>query len=1205
MSRILGLDIGSNSIGWAVVDTAAKKIEGMGVRIFPMGVNLEKGSKEEAKNATRRAKRQLRKQGFRKKLRKQLLAKVLIPVGMFPNIEDLYHKLPDNERPKKAAANFDEKFKTVINRIQLQEELRTFFAINPYEARAKAYRGEQLSLPEIGRVLYQFSQHRGYKSNLKTNSDDEGTIFEGKPKEGKIGINETKERAKQYGTLGNYLYTLVNTENRKAMPLLERARNRYTLREMYKDEFELIWNSQAHFYPEVLTDTLKQAIGNPLKDEGILFFQRPLRSQRHLIGKCTFEPSKRRCPLSAIAFEWYRIYSDVNRIYNGEHQLTLDQREQLIELFLSKEKVEFKEIIKKLNIAGANYNYKPEDKFPGAKTIRNFRAIFGKERWDAFTENEQEEIWHIKYTAQDAEWLKAYAREKWKLNDEQIKKLLAFRLADDYASLSLKAINSILPFLKMGLPLDKAVLWGGIRNAFGHEVFDSMEADEKAALMDGIEAITSSSKGRVTDRLQQFLREKYHFSEKQLNKLYHHSEKEVKQDADELGDPPAARNPIVQQSLHEIRKLIKQLNKDFGRPHEIRVELARELKSSKKHREKTRQQQQENENRNDEIKRRLDEYNLRHTRNNIQRVQLWDECGHICPFSGTEIGFTQLFNDGYVQVEHIIPYSISLNDSLGNKTLCIAPKNLLKGKLTPYQAFGNNEQEWNAIKEMAKKAFAGNYPKYLRFISKDNPDFDNFVSRQLNDTRYTARLTKEYLSQLKDTKVQITQGGVTSLLRHYWGLDGILSQTYPALEYNDGEYLAAIDQDGGIIELRKWMADNNEKNREQLEKLGQVLEGYINKGIFYPFKNRDDHRHHAIDALSVACCEKRYLHNISTFAAQGLDNEEIRRTYPIETPWNSFWADAKRMVEQIIVSHRQNHKVISVIKKQLFDHNGKPRKNKAGQKLYAKGIAARGQLHKETVYGKRRHPDGETALHIRKSLDEIKDSKHIDKIADEGIRRLVLHHLESLGVDTGQKTFTVPKGAFFTYDEASKKRLPRLFLPNRNGPPIPVLKVRMRETSSGEVQLKAANQWVKPGNNHHVLIYKDEQGQLQERVVTFWEAVERVKQGLPAIEVDMKHGHTFVASLQENDMFLLGLSDEELEHQRYNQPKLSDHLYRVQKISSMYYTFRHHLASTLKNPNQEFSIRSMKGWVAANPVKTTISKTGKIVLKEKTPNAKH
>lgn len=370
MARILGLDLGTNSIGWALVDDVQNKILGIGSRIFPMGVeNLGEGEgREMSKNAGRTGARGVRRQFFRRRLRKRILLKALSENKMCPMVaKDFEDWKKTKEFPSKKLANW--------------------FALNPYELRQKAL-NEKLSLEEIGRIFYHLIQRRGFLSNSRKGGTDDGAIFKGNPKEGKIGITETQENI-QDKTLGSYLFEIYPKENQPFQDGLERIRNRYTTRKMYVDEFELIWNKQAQFYSE-LTYEVKTKFGGRKLDkypeDGILFHQRPLRSQKHLVGNCSFEPTKTKCPISAIPFEQFRVWQWVNTVECNGEKISQEEKEkmalELMSLPLSKEKIDFsklKKVIKKES-AEFKFNYKDNDPIVGAFTISNLsnKKYFGK-----------------------------------------------------------------------------------------------------------------------------------------------------------------------------------------------------------------------------------------------------------------------------------------------------------------------------------------------------------------------------------------------------------------------------------------------------------------------------------------------------------------------------------------------------------------------------------------------------------------------------------------------------------------------------------------------------------------------------------------------------------------------------------------------------------------------------------------------------------
>ena len=1122
MAKILGLDLGTNSIGWALIEDNQNKILGLGTRIFPMGVeNLGDGEGEISKNASRTGARGIRRQFFRRRLRKQILLKALSENKMCPLEASDFQEWKRNKR-----------FPI--------EKLTTWFALNPYELRQKALI-EKLSLEEIGRIFYHLIQRRGFLSNSRKGGSDDGAIFKGNPKEGKIGITETQKNIEDK-TLGTYLFEIYPKENQPFQDGLERIRNRYTTRKMYVDEFELIWNKQAQFHAE-LTNELKTLFGgrklDGYKEDGILFHQRPLRSQKHLVGNCSFEPRKTKCPISAIPFEQFRVWQWVNTVeYNGK-KISQVEKEKIVEFLFANEKPEFKKIRKVIGKESAEFkfNYKDDDKIVGTHTISNLsnKKYFGK-KWFEFTEKEQEDIWHVLYFFDSKSNLKEYAIKNWNFTEEQAESISKFNVKDGYASLSRKAISNILPFLKLGFTYDVAVVLGGIKNVFGSD-WEKLSDEKRNFFYDNVyEIVRSKNKGGFIEIIKDILRNDYNISDNQLRKLYHHSatidatellEKlPVGKDADK--DIQAIRNPIVITALFELRKLVNELIDEHGKIDEIKVEMARDLKISKSQRNKIRKEQKRLERENDRVKARLLEERQRVTHDNILLYKLWEECKHTCPYTGKPISVTQLFS-GEVQIEHIHPWSRSLNDSFSNKTLCYADENRKKGNKTPFEFYGSDEANWSAIKERALKLFSDTkeypnaYQKFKRFVQQKFDD--DFSTRQLNDTRYISKEAKNYLSKICN-KVTVSPGQATSNLRHKWGLNQILN-------------------------------DDNEKTRE-------------------------DHRHHAIDALVMACTKVSYVQELSKW-------NRYNRGYDVKDfpmPWLSFWKDTEKAVNQILVSHKKVSNDITV-RTHTTEKNGKKYKNL--------GIAARGQLHKETVYGKRTF-NGEEAFHVRKPIESLETAKQIAKVVDESIRLLILKRVNELGGFVKDK---VPANTFFIVDENGVKQ-PQIFLPNQNGAPVPILKVRVKENIGGAEKLKTnVNQWVNPRNNHHVLIYKDEKGNLKEEVVTFWTVVERKRTGQSVYQLPID-GKEIVTTLHINDMFLLGLSEDEINWENPDYKVLKEHLYRVQKLSSKFYEFRLNTEASIQQNVLPFYRRitgygeGIGGWLTHNLIKVKISVSGKI-----------
>jgi len=1546
MAKILGLDLGTNSIGWAVVDDDKKQILGTGVRIFPEGVvakTIGTGDREVSKNVARRESRQSRRGFYRHRLRRIKLLETLIEFKMCPLTVEELRKWKKYDKTKGQTG------KTFPS----SSEFNSWLKLNPYELRAKAL-NKDINLFELGRIFYHLIQRRGFLSNRKGNED--GKIYSGK--DNMIGIDETNKQIKDK-TLGAYLNSVIPKENEPYKNITDengkelRARGRYTLRDMYVDEFEKIWQRQAEKLEltSILKEVKKESIisgsiynkrnkhrieklqekkgkenikieGNkltiiehiPLKkylageiyydekgnikhksQESVLFYQRPLRSQKGLLAKCSFEGRKfydkknerwrtvgpTPCPVSHPEFEEFRALQFINNIeYGAKKRLDEHQRQMIYDLFNKKDAgFDFKLLPKELKLTYETFNFADDFKVTGNYTNSKLSKLFKTEIW----EENKEQIWHCFYFFNDNDKLIEKLKKDFELSEKDEDKISKIKLKDGYANVSLKAIRNITPFLQKGYKLSDAVLLGGVRNAFKTTDAENKPYDrwgnfknEHEKIEKDIISINKDKKNKEGDaikRIKEYLHENCGFEkdDKNFKKLYHHSQEiEQKKIQDKLDKIENLRNPIVQQGLNELRRVVNALIDEHYKFDKIKVELGRNLKMGKKQRQETEFKIRDNNKKNEEAREKLSEYGLAHSRENIQKYLLWkeieDRSGTAkCPYTGKTINISDLLGkENKFQIEHIFPRSTSLDDSFGNKTLCEAKFNGLKGNKTPYQFYKENNdanlwggaKSWDEIKQRTFKLLP--YRKAKRFTAeKVDEKADGFIERQLNDTRYMSKKAKEILSQIcpKDN-IRVMPGSVTSELRHLWGLNNILqpveildfkdakitidkaekhwvvfddkdelinlypiynekpilkeneitisgylndkgefSSKYIALksvyeeligdkfkgdywkklklspeplqiakmftdkpevaddeivlrgkivkkyfendtigkkikaEFEDayywakfkvksikfekpvpkkqpkkkpgqillygtvedaifksyifecqtgeadGNYWAIIDLDfdnvefsntmnpkpetddntiliqGSINETGLFSSDiDNEHNfktklpqgkywtifeieeedaklypqinlEPELQDKQKIVEGtvwvdkYTGEIKFDPKKNRDDHRHHAIDAITIALTEQSYLQKLSTYNAQ-LDNKRRGKADKptFETPWENFYNDAKKAASEMLISHKANNKVLTKINKVI---------HKNGRKFISKGYAAGGQLHKENVYGKRQAPSSEKPYyHIRKSVESLTTEKQINKIVDTKIRAIILHakaqeKIIKKEIDELNKQFKKAKTDFEEADiqnqlEQKQQEIKMLYsLPNKNGEPVPIKKVRVKENLGNMMQLKdkkvfaekkgseiELNQYVNPRNNHHVAIYKDANGELFEKVVTFWEAVERKKEGLPVIDKEPADGSKFITSLETNDMFLLGINEDDINWKNPNHAYLSKHIFRVQKFSksqvSFAFVFRHHLASTLDNSKQEINLQSFKAWKEANPIKVKIDILGRI-----------
>lgn len=679
--KLLGLDIGSNSIGWALLDLAEKPaIVGMGVRVFPEGVDRDTKGLEKSKNATRREARGARRTHQRRNLRKQQLLSILQSKGLLPKDDS---------------------------------QLMSLFHTSPYELRKKGL-DEKLEPYEFGRVLYHISQRRGFKSNRKSGkAKEDGVVIKG------ANALQTEMDNKKCRTIGEYFAGLNPDE--------QRIRGKYTFRSMYEWEFDKLWAKQAEFYPEVLTEDLRKKV----RDE-IIFFQRPMRWDPDRIGNCELEPGEKRCPRGDWYARRFRLLQDVNNLIiqnpdGTEQKLSAEQRKILLDELGQKEKLTFDKIREKLELIetqkfNAEYRIGRSGKTVESLKGDNFswsmrsKNIFGPKVWDAMDEQEKIKLneWLVEF---EDDQLIEKIRSEYGFNDEQIKAFLKISLPQGYMSFSRKAIIKILEFMEQG----------------------AIEPEAKA----------------VAYRDKKTTREE--------NNL------------DKLPMPEDLRNPIVNKALFEVRKVVNAIVREFGKPSKVKIEMARDVQGNKRQRDELHWKQHENKERNEDARKRLvEDIGINNpTRNDVIKYNLWVECGKRCPYTGRQISQEALFGSNpEFQVEHILPYDRSLDDSFMNKTLCEVHENIhVKRNQTPFEAYIHDLEKYEQIKQNIKVL---PWPKRQKFLQSEI-NLDTHISRELNDTRYICREMVGYLKQL-GVNVRGTRGKITAELRHQWGLDGIFDE---------------------------------------------------------------------------------------------------------------------------------------------------------------------------------------------------------------------------------------------------------------------------------------------------------------------------------------------------------------------------------------------------------------------------------------------
>lgn len=849
----LALDLGTNSIGWAVVELDDQELPRpfrlvrLGSRIFSDGRNPKDGS---SLAAERRGPRQMRRRRDRYLKRRDRFMRALIDCGL----------MPVNETARKALV-----------------------AENPYLLRQRGL-DQALTPGEFGRVLFHLNQRRGFKSNRKT--DRSAGKESGKIKEAIAAFREAMGDAR---TVGEALARRHQIGKPVRARLIGKGKEEhyelYIDREWIAEEFDKLWESQRRFYPDLLNDTAHDRI------KGILLHQRPLRPM--LPGKCFLEPDERRAPAALPSAQLCRLYQEVNHLRvetlvdRKERPLTRKERDELIRTLDNKAEVKFEGLRKQLfgaNREAFRFTLESENRkaLKGCDTTAKLahKQAFGA-RWHDFSLAEQDEIVALLLDSENEAQLHDTLCLRYQLSDEQANYIANRSLEDGFLRFSRKAIDKLLPVLRdrwnaeddAPLTYDKAVLAAGYA---AHTVQSPDVLRSKLPYY-----------GEVLWRYTQDVATAKNPDERQWGKI---------------------ANPTVHIGLNQVRKLVNALIDKYGSPTQIAVELARELKAGLEEKKRIQQQQRENKERNDRIRKRLEELSQKNNAENRLRLKLFEELekpGSQCIYTGRLISLTRVFSNDY-QIDHILPFSRTLDDSFSNKLLVYRDANKYKGNRTPFEAFGGDRDgyRWTDI-----EARANRLPKEKR--RRFEPDAleswlrneRDFLARQLTDTAYLARCAKQYLAAIcPSNQVYVSPGRLTSMLRGKWGLDRIL---------------APHDATG---ELRS-------------------------------IKNRNDHRHHAIDAAVIAVTDRSLLQRVATLAGRAEEAGLERLLADMEWPWPTYRHDVEQAIRHCVVSHKPDH-------------------------------GPEAALHNDTAYGIREgsREDGKYIVHHRVDFTSLKpgDEKRID-----------------------------------------------------------------------------------------------------------------------------------------------------------------------------------------------------------------------------------
>lgn len=1025
--RILGIDTGTNSLGWAVVDKnedGTYSLVRKGSLIFQEGVKVEKGI-ESSKAADRTAHRALRKQYFRRRLRKIEVLKVLIEFGWCPYLspEALHQWHVKKEYP------MDEAFIS-------WQRTNDNFDENPYYYRHRCLH-EQLDLNEksdsyiLGRAMYHLAQRRGFLSNRLEQGDDDET---GKVKEGISSLSKSMADAGcEY--LGDFFYKLYKEKGNT-----ERIRTRYTDREEhYKKEFYAICERQNLSEEQIS------------KLEKALYFQRPLKSQRQGVGKCTFEPKKARVADSHPAFELFRMLSFVNNIkIKGPHDVELrplsqEEYEKAKPMFFRKSKpqFDFEDIAKAIAGKGKyqyikddgdkpyKFNYRMSQGVTGCPTIACLMSVFGDDYETAIAERYLLsdgktpaqmvcDVWNVLYSFNDKEKLKQWGKDRLQMNDEEAEKFSKLRLTHSFASLSLAAVNKILPWLEQGLIYPHAVLMAKVPDIVGKEVWKSRgEAitNELLSLITNFNPKDVAMTGTLDFCIKDILKDICSLNPGATEKLYHPSMIDTYPDAKknsqgvyQLGSPRtnAVRNPMAMRSLHQLRKVINTLLREgtIDSNTEVHIEYARELNDANK-RKAIAQWNKERETRRkkyaEEIRTLYKQEcgkNIVPTNDDIIKFQLWEEQDHICLYTGDSIGITEFVgpNPSY-DIEHTVPRSVGGDSTLENMTLCSSKFNRdvkkakLPTQLSNHTAIMERLEEWRKkIEKLRKDADR----------VKTHSGMDKAVKDRLIQKRHLLKLELEYwVGKYKRFQMEEVPEGFARRQGAGIGLVGKYA----------GLYLKSLFH----------KADDRNKSNVRVIKGATTAEYRKMWGIQdeYEKKSRDNHVHHCIDAITIACIEPGEYNATARYYQQLEEYERTRAAKPsFPKPWATFTEDIKAIAQEMLVIHSTPDNMPKRARK--FVQTAK------GRKL-AMGDSARGSLHNDTYYGAIER-NGETKYVVRKLLGSLKESD-VENIVDDTVKEKVKQAIAEKGFKKAME-----EDIFMNREKGIKIKKVRCFTPTVTNP---------------------------------------------------------------------------------------------------------------------------------------------------------------------------
>ena len=913
---------------------------------------------------------------------------------------------------------------------------------------------------------------------------------------------------------------------------------------MFVEEFHKLYDKQQKFHPSLNENLREKLAGKPLPNNdgmtGLLFFQREPKISQSRRNLCLYERGKKGTPKSNPLYEYFHILKWISQIQYDGQSLNTKQREKVLAVTLKFTQFSFKKVRKALGMEDESiqFNVNESSKIYLSHTLVNLGKpqLFGPAFFSKSLE-EQIDIWHTIFFFDNKKKLQDFAMREWGFSKVQSERVCKLQFNTGYASISSKAIRNYSYFLKLGLSFDKAVCLAAIKRATEKEWLMFSNEDETECIKALLKVFEFTKQNFKPEPFQKILKKCYGVAKFDIQKYTQYVNAISRNEFSSSQVNYTSDQFILSHFKPILQKPVFELRKmvkTMINQHGKIDDIRVFIRPELKASRSGRKRQL--------MTRR--KRNLTYEFHQKKVLEMGKNPTH------TNVLKHQLWEEA----NRSCPYTgqaINIQELFSDKVSIVY--------ILPWSRFFNYSDQNKTICLTSFKHNIIDLTPWEYFTALDPGVWEQVKTRALS--QFMGSKKQENLSKFK----QFTMSN--------YAKDAISN------EFNDCHHVSL-----SIKELLQEVSPNVQMT------LGHATHSLRKNWYLNSFDNflenepLGDHRRHGIDALITAVKTPKILEELTKWNRYEQNSLE---NFPL--PWKSFKKDVEREFYAMQISFQRPKQCFTIA----------VRKHKVGKALYVqRSHSARGQLHKELFYGKRKSPHHEThGFHIRKSIEHIQTAKHVKKIVDPVLRQRIYDLIDANGgFDNGK----VPKDALINTADDGKIHS-KVTMPNSKGDDVPVNKVRLCESITNVIQVyDGVNKYVNSRNNHHVLIYKDLEGIFQENVVQFWTAVERKRKKEPLVQLP-EDGQRVITTLQINDCFLMGLSDEDYFNlENLSKRKIMEHLYRVQRISTKFYEFRQVYDADIYDTSFPNYIRVLNfgkrktGWLTYNPKKVFVDNLGNI-----------